>query len=255
MQVTFAMASVYLLFDVSALLRCILVNSTYTADTYPDRHLRIPSVLTIAPPASNSPLIYSEKTSLWSSSIWSKSGNSVQSSVSLPDQPRRRYWFRRMHDAMQVLVLAAIVPGVLGNTVVAFQVKHPEKSAQRYINMRSVQVLNLVPFFPEECSRYASTSMVLFLILWIATAALKAKQRLTRVNPLAIHYLLALCGLLVQLLPSLQPGTPHSWKYRLFPTYTACRYFITLRQIFALVATTPPSPKPCSTLSTSSQSF
>lgn len=111
MQVSFALGYAGLLQNVGGLLRSVLVDSTKGTDSA------------------------FEEVALWTA----RPSNAPVAPIT--DQPRRRYYFRRMHEIMQVLSITCVVIGVIGNRAIIADREKPTKSttnqAMRYAQSRN----------------------------------------------------------------------------------------------------------------------
>lgn len=106
MQVTIAMGLVAIAQDLSNLLRCILVNSTF--QSCPDSFSHI-----ILPPSDNE---QTWRLGLPPSSSLVPSLTGTSPSEPVPDQHRRRFWFRRIHNGMTILYVVSLITGLVGNS-------------------------------------------------------------------------------------------------------------------------------------------
>jgi hypothetical protein len=119
MQTTLAFAFLGLIVDLGNILRCVLVNSTYPDDKNEPESK-----------SNTSELITEYKTS-WmgtdgsEASLSRKKTSTTSHNESLagqrPDQPRRRFWFRRMNDVIGVLYATALATGIAGNVLLIVQ--------------------------------------------------------------------------------------------------------------------------------------
>ena len=93
--------------DFLKLLRSILVNSTNGSESAINSH--VPELISLSSASSWSwkldkpPTIQPDLGSGSPETAW-------------PDQPRRRFWFRRLCDGFGILFLAAVVSGMVGNS-------------------------------------------------------------------------------------------------------------------------------------------
>jgi hypothetical protein len=115
MQSTLALGFLAMLLDLATLLRCVLVNSTYPDDKTEKPHV--------------SELITEEKSS-WRETYDSEALSREKTFTTFraeslagqrPDQPRHRFWFRRMTDVMTVLYGVALGTGIAGNALLIDQ--------------------------------------------------------------------------------------------------------------------------------------
>lgn len=132
MQTMFAMGSLYMIQDVGRLLRCILVNSTYSSSNANpcldavDLNPKTSSDVEDRPPVLGSPT---------SSRRWSKKSPQSYASQSdlwenvRPEQPVLRTWFRAFDAALGIILLAALITGILGNSVLIAQRDQSSKVA------------------------------------------------------------------------------------------------------------------------------
>ncbi|GLB45053.1 hypothetical protein LshimejAT787_1901310 [Lyophyllum shimeji] len=201
MQTTLALGFLAIVTDLMSLLRCLLVNDTYPstpADTNPSPapDICLPPLMSDSKPASEhwvnawkqredsvpSPPPISEKVherkGSPTSSVFDSAATSSWTLVELEDQPRRRFWFRRIHDVASFLGLVALVTGSVGTAMLIAQRRNEQKTR---IN---------------QAFRTTSTSIALFLTLFVAGMTLWAGRNLRRVNQNAVCWLAALSLLL-----------------------------------------------------------
>lgn len=202
MQTTLAMGFLAMVIDNMNLLRCLLVNSTYPSEPVdvppsPASKDNLPELISDSKPASecwlNSwrrcddivpslPPAYEKedprKSSSPLSSLFSFSTTDSKTVVELEDQPRRRFWFRRIHEAAVFLYFVALGTGIAGNSMLIAQRRNEKRS---HIN---------------QALRTTSTAITLVLTLFVAGMTIWAGCSLRRVNRKAVSWLVALSLLL-----------------------------------------------------------
>ncbi|GLB45055.1 hypothetical protein LshimejAT787_1901330 [Lyophyllum shimeji] len=204
MQVFLAVESLALLIDCTKLLRCLLFNSTYPL-TYPSEPLDVPpspasyatlhwptSATDRAPEVSLSFRRLSEDTVAPPSSIPEKEKETL---VEPEDQPRHRFWFRRLCEAAVLRALAVFAIGIAGNTMSVAQRRDEQKTR-----------INLA-------FRATSTSISLFLTLFVAGMTIWASRNLRRVNQKAAippSYRLAVMHMTTSAWDAQEPGAFNS---------------------------------------------
>ncbi|KAF8812921.1 hypothetical protein BYT27DRAFT_7158810 [Phlegmacium glaucopus] len=87
MQISFGSGFIGIANDVVKLTRCLLVNATYGPETYPQSSAAASKGVIVPPPTDDT-----------------------------PDQPRVRFWCRRVNDFLGLAFLAATVPGIIANS-------------------------------------------------------------------------------------------------------------------------------------------
>lgn len=143
MQTTFFMGIVPVSQDLSMLVRTILVNATYGSEAIKEiprlreylQHSSTPDAeVAKASHMSFKDDALSMKT-FHTKSGWSFSGTTVvQDDIEeYPDQPRLRFWFRRMHDGMAITFLLVFVTGLLGNCRLIVQRHQPARLRENEI--------------------------------------------------------------------------------------------------------------------------
>lgn len=170
-QSTMALGSLANTVALAHMLRCLLVNSTYPSNE--------------VNPSLSDP-IFDQKVS-WSGTynipLVEKGDSSFSSASSqmetCPDQPRRRFWFRRMHDVGFATYQVAFVIGSLGNIMLIPQRRRPAS------NLRN-QVL-----------RYVSSTLGVLFALSVCGVATWAGRTIPRVNHRATTFLVVLSLILV----------------------------------------------------------
>ncbi|KAF7976071.1 hypothetical protein HWV62_7624 [Athelia sp. TMB] len=95
------------------------------------------------------------------------------------DNPRLRFRYRRYTDVLNLVFLAAIVPGVIGNS---------HYGAALTNSAWAVKVMRL---------RYASTSVALFIILFMVGSIRWASKTLSKERKRAVHMMYIVSGLMV----------------------------------------------------------
>jgi len=178
MQTTLALGPLAIVLELSGLLRCVLVNSTRPSDDTDQLELKSHSSELITEykifwmgTYDSEPSFFSGKSSILSPTVTQTEQHS--------DQPRSRFWFRRMNDVMKVLYFVALATGVVGNALMMAQHTNMKKN---YIN---------------QTLRCTSSWITLSLALCVCGVATWAGRSLSRVNRLATSYLVFLGLLLV----------------------------------------------------------
>lgn len=129
--------------DISHLVRTMLVNATYGSEAIKG----IPRLQEYLPRSQSDPETVTKFSSRWqddgvsvktgrTKSLWSFSDTTIvgDESEEWPDQPRLRFWIRRIHDAMTVTFVVIFVTGFLGNCRLIVQRDNP-------VNLRANQIL------------------------------------------------------------------------------------------------------------------
>ena len=127
MQTTLGLGLLAIILELSNLLRCVLVNSTYPCHDTNQMELKsMPSELitehkifwigTFDTEAS----FFREKSSILSPT--------VTQTEERPDQPRSRFIFRRINGVMTILYLAALSMGIVGNVLLMAQHTNAKKN-------------------------------------------------------------------------------------------------------------------------------
>lgn len=148
MQTTMATGLIIIAQDLSHIVRKVLVNTTLGSDSPGDPcACGDVKVATVAYPSS-----YQNSSRDGESLCPTPPKLSATSHTSLdlyetplvPDRPRRRFWFRRIHDGMMVLYLSSLVTCIVGN---------PRLLAQRHDKRKTLvnQILRYVNGFYLPC--------------------------------------------------------------------------------------------------------
>ncbi|KIK09711.1 hypothetical protein K443DRAFT_81933 [Laccaria amethystina LaAM-08-1] len=153
LQTTTAMGFVALSQDLAGMMRAVLVNGTYGSDML----------------------------NAQTEEVQEKGDLEHTFDMEIPDHPRTRFWIRRVHDMTQILFLAAMVTGFLGNSRVVYQRHDP---TQTRIN---------------QALRYTSTAVTVFKLFVISGMCIWGYYRLARVNKRACSVLAALTIFLVRI--------------------------------------------------------
>jgi hypothetical protein len=129
MQTTLAFGFLTLIQDLANLLRCVLVNATY-----PDDQNKLE-------PNPNAFELVTEYKTPWKGLYDSEASLSGEKTFTTfhtesltrqgPDQPRHRFWFRRITDVMTVLYAVALATGIAGNVLL---IPQRENAKQTHIN-------------------------------------------------------------------------------------------------------------------------
>ncbi|EDR11608.1 uncharacterized protein LACBIDRAFT_313996 [Laccaria bicolor S238N-H82] len=171
LQTTIAMGFVALSQDLAGMMRAVLVNGTYGSDmlnaqtekVQEKEHLEHGGTLT------------SSSKSMFSSNYnFSVNSNFSAFDMEIPDHPRTRFWIRRIHDMTQILFVAAMATGFMGNSRIVSQRHDP---TQTTIN---------------QALRYTSTAVTVFELFVISGMCIWAYYRMGRVNKRACSVLAAL---------------------------------------------------------------
>lgn len=159
MQVTIALPYIVIAHDVVVLLRCLYVNSTKGSAGFTD-----PRDSPVAPSMSSSmhPL-----SPLHSPSIH------LSDEIHIHDDPKKRFFYRWFTDVLKLAFLAATIPGIIGN-------------AHYRGGMDNASTANEVMI-----TRYLSSGIALFLILFVAALVVRARK-LPKVEPIHITILLSI---------------------------------------------------------------
>lgn len=125
MQTTIAMGFVALSQDLAAMMRAVLVNGTYGSDMVNAQGEKVQEKEDV----ERSGTLTSSSKSMFSSN-YNFSLNSTFSAfdMEIPDHPRTRFWIRRIHDMTQILFLAAMITGFIGNSRVVYQRHDPTQT-------------------------------------------------------------------------------------------------------------------------------
>jgi hypothetical protein len=122
-QSTLALGFLVMILDLANLLRCVLVNSTY-----PDDKNELES-------KPNAFELITEQKSSWMGTYDSEASLAREKTFTTsrtgslrPDQPRRRFWFRRMNDVMTALYAVALGIGIAGNALLIDQRDNAKKT-------------------------------------------------------------------------------------------------------------------------------
>ncbi|EIW83011.1 hypothetical protein CONPUDRAFT_37688, partial [Coniophora puteana RWD-64-598 SS2] len=151
-QVSIGLGYVVMVQDIVALLRCVLVNST---------------VGSLLHPSSPNPSIQS---------VSSQSHLHMADHSVVQDQPRRRFWYRRLTDFIMLLILASLLVGVIGNSRYRRAMSNPNYTQQ---------VTQL---------RYASSGIALAAIITTAFVVSWAAFALPKMQKSQVMILLVLCA-------------------------------------------------------------
>jgi len=125
LQTTIAMGFVALSQDLAGMMRAVLVNGTYGSDMLDAQTEKVQEKEDLergGTPTSSSKSMFA--------SNYNFSVNSTFSAfdIEIPDHPRTRFWIRRIHDMTQILFLAAMSTGFLGNSRVVSQRQNPTQT-------------------------------------------------------------------------------------------------------------------------------
>jgi hypothetical protein len=108
MQISFGLGFIGIAGDVVKLTRCLLVNATYGLEKYPQSPAAATKGGVVPPPTADT-----------------------------PDQPRMRFWTRRVCGLLDLAFLAATVPGIIANSNYA-KVFDSQSNADTTAKTRSV---------------------------------------------------------------------------------------------------------------------
>ncbi|KXN90831.1 hypothetical protein AN958_03485 [Leucoagaricus sp. SymC.cos] len=191
LQTTLFMGIVPVAQDLSYLVRTILVNASYGSEAIKE----IPRLQEYLKP-SNADVETATKisTSCWrddaismktwqpeTKSVWSFSGTTIvpDEDVNYPDEPRRRFWFRRMHGGFQVLFVVIFVTGLVGNNRLVAQRDNLAKSRE------------------NEILRYVSTALSVLVFLFMNSVVVWALVAMPRMNRKATKYVFLVSALMI----------------------------------------------------------
>jgi hypothetical protein len=129
MQTTLALGLLAITLELGTLLRCVLVNSTQPSDDTNHHDIELKS--------SSSELITEHKV-FWMGTYDSEASFFGEKNPTFsftatqaeqrPDQPRSRFWFRRITDVILVLYFAALATGIVGNALLIAHHTNAKKS-------------------------------------------------------------------------------------------------------------------------------
>jgi hypothetical protein len=117
MQVSFGLGFISITKDLVHLIRCLLVNSTYGPERYPE-----------------------------SAAASSKGGLLTPPPEGTPDLPKVRFWARRFTDILGLVFFAASVPGIVTNSTLYSRPFHDQKQAEKTAKIRFVHSFYLYFF-------------------------------------------------------------------------------------------------------------
>ena len=125
LQTTVAMGFVALSKDLAAMMRAVLVNGTYGSDMLKAQTEKVQEKEDLehgGALTSSSKSMFSGKYSFSMHSTFSAFDTEI------PDHPRTRFWIRRIHDMTQILFIAAMVTGFIGNSRIVSQRHDPTQT-------------------------------------------------------------------------------------------------------------------------------
>ncbi|KAG1735109.1 uncharacterized protein EDB91DRAFT_1056420 [Suillus paluster] len=157
MQVSIALPYISIAHDVVVLLRCMYVNSTKGPADFTD--------------SQDSPIAPSMSSSMHPLSPFHSA--SLHLSDDILDDPKKRFFYRWFTDVLNLAFLVAIIPGIIGNV-------HYRGG------MDSTSTANEVMI-----TRYISSSIALFLILFVGVLVFRARK-LPKVEPIQAVLLLVI---------------------------------------------------------------
>ncbi|KAF9038288.1 hypothetical protein BDZ89DRAFT_411009 [Hymenopellis radicata] len=163
LSVTWSIGFIIIFGDVCSILRCLLVNSTR-----PDESLPAYTAVGQLPMTPSAPKL----SSLWS--LFTSSTNTV----TVTDDPKRRFRYRRMCDVLSLVILAGYITAMVGNARLIRQRDDATKTAE------------------NQALRYVSTALAGLAILWATVATLLWAKRLNRTHGRAFGYMILFCGLM-----------------------------------------------------------
>ncbi|KAL0956713.1 hypothetical protein HGRIS_002835 [Hohenbuehelia grisea] len=149
--------------DVVNLLRSLLVNSTYEKPLHTS-------------PAPG--LVSSLDDTSWPLEIPLSTVPSLSIPPIRPDQPRRRFWWRRFIDVTTVLFLVSLITGFVGNSMLVIQRDSIEKN------------------FTNQVLRYVSCAVVVLITIVGGLVAIYARSRIPRVDRKGASFIIFLMTLL-----------------------------------------------------------
>ncbi|XP_006460675.1 hypothetical protein AGABI2DRAFT_203797 [Agaricus bisporus var. bisporus H97] len=176
MQTTIFMAMLPIAQDLAMLIRTILVNATYGSEIAKE----IPQLQECLQHPDDG---ISTTNTLFAKSEWSFSGTTAVIQYDDEeldvDQPRLRFWFRRMHDGMTISFLAVLAIGSAGSCLTIIQRNDPVKTKRN-------QIL-----------RYVAASLSVATLLFMNALVIWARINVPRLNKKATHYVFLISLLLI----------------------------------------------------------
>jgi len=137
--------------DSIAFIRCLFVNATFGSETYPNSPAGRTKGAVCLPPPENT-----------------------------PDQPKLRFWFRRLTDLLRYAFLASIVPSIIAHAHYS-NVMDDQSKADNTAKLRCASCLEYVfsPFlkFDRYVSAGVALAMCVILLLVIAWTVIKFPAR------------------------------------------------------------------------------
>lgn len=147
MQTTIFMAMLPIAQDLATLVRTLLVNTTYGPEMakeipYLQEYLQHPNPSDAESVTKTLKVDWKDDTAsttntLFAKSEWSFSGTTAvirQDDEELhTDQPRLRFWFRRMHDGIVISFFAVLAIGTAGSCLIIGQRDDPVKTRRNQI--------------------------------------------------------------------------------------------------------------------------
>jgi len=176
-QISFGLGYIGIANDMINIIRCMLVNTTFSIETYYQ-----------APASKDAPLIpkdgenniqaYHKGSGEFLISGWQRERFTGKPREGDPDYAKRRATFRRLTGIAGLLFLAATVPGIIAHQHFGNLLKNTSQANSDYK------------------LRYASSAVALLFILLTAAATVWAYVKLPRVRPKAVSMMLAICTLM-----------------------------------------------------------
>ena len=124
MQTSLALGLLAITLELSTLLRCVLVNSTRPVDDMAQMELKSKTRELIT---EHKILSYDSEASFFRETSFTLSPT-VTHTEERPDQPRSRFWFRRINSVMLIMYFAALAMGIAGNVALMAQPTDNKKS-------------------------------------------------------------------------------------------------------------------------------
>ncbi|KAJ8592705.1 hypothetical protein M405DRAFT_732709 [Rhizopogon salebrosus TDB-379] len=156
-QIAIALPYITIAHDVVVLLRCMYVNSTTGHADFADPH--------------DSHTALSMSSSMHPLSPFHSASLRLSDEIVQHDDPKKRFFYRWFTDALNLAFLVANIPGIIGNA-------HYRGGMDNASTGNEVMI-----------SRYVSSGVALFLILFVAVLVIRARK-LPKVKP--IHVILLL---------------------------------------------------------------
>jgi hypothetical protein len=180
--------------DMINIVRCMLVNTTYSRDMYYQ-----------SPPSKDAPLteevdekdihIYEKGPGMFFIH-WQRERFTCHPREGDLDYPKRRITFRKLTGLAGLLFLAATIPGIIANQHFGNLLANTGPANSIY-RLRWVQEVFLFGARLMKCDRYASSAVTLLFILLTAYSTIWAYAKLPRIRTKAVLMLVTVCTLMV----------------------------------------------------------